>query len=58
MFCCASVGVIVSTISALTKSDRVCISCFLGCHVPFKLSLIINVEFKLLFLVLSGRNEL
>ena len=58
MLRCASVVVIVSTISLLTKCDGVFISCWVGFLVPFKLSLFINVEFKLLFPVLSGKNEL
>ena len=36
----------------------VCISCCIRFLVLFKLSLFINVEFKLLFPVLSGKNEL
>ena len=57
MLRCASVVAIVSTISLFTKCDGVCISCCVKILVPFKLSLFINVEFKLLFLVLSGKNE-
>ena len=37
MLCCA-VNVIVSTISSLTKSDGVWISCCVRFQVPFKLS--------------------
>ena len=55
---CASVVVIVSTISSFTKCDGVCISCCVRFVVPFKLSLFKNVEFKLFFPVLSGKNEL
>ena len=55
---CASVVVFVSTISSRTKCDGVCISCCVRFLVPFKLSLFINVEFKLLFPVLSGKNQL
>ena len=51
MIRCASVVVIV-TISSLTKCDGVCISCCVRFLVPIKLSLLINVEFKLLFPVL------
>ena len=58
MLRCASVAVNVSTISSLTKCDGVCISCCVRFPVPFKLSLLINVEFKLSFHVLSGKNEL
>ena len=58
MLRCASVVVIFSTISSFTKWDGVCISCFVRFLVPFKLSLFMNVEFKLLFPVLSWKNEL
>ena len=58
MLCCASVVVIVSTISSITKCDGVCISCCIRFLVPFKLSLYIKVEFKLLFRALSGKNKL
>ena len=58
MLRCASVVVIVSKISLLKKCDWVCISCCVRFLVPFKLSLFINVMFKLLFPVLSGKNEL
>ena len=58
MLPCASVVVIVSTIFLLLKGDGVCISCCIRFLVPFKLTLFINVEFKLLFPVLSGKNEL
>ena len=42
-----SVVAIVSTISSLTKCDGVCLSCCVRFLVPDKLSLFINVEFKL-----------
>ena len=58
MIRCASVVVIVSTISSLTKCDGVCISCCVRFLVSFKLSSFINVESKLFFPVLSGKNEL
>ena len=58
MLRCASVVVIVSIISLLTKCDVVCTSCCVQFLVQFKFSLFINVEFKLSFPVLSGKNEL
>ena len=58
MLRCAFVVVMVSTISSLTNCDGVCISCCIRFLVPFKLSLFIKVEFKLIFPVLSGKNEL
>ena len=58
MLRCASVVAIVSTISLLTKCDGACISCCVRFLFPFKLSLFIKVEFKLLFPLLSGKNEL
>ena len=58
MLRCASVVVNVSTITSLIKCDWVCISCCVRFLVPFKFSLFLNVEFKLLFPVLSGKNEL
>ena len=58
MLRCASVVVIVSKISSLTKCDEICISCCVRFLVPFKFSLLLNVQFKLLFPVLSGKNEL
>ena len=58
MLRCASITVIVSTISSFTKCDGVCTSCYVRFLVPFRLSLFMNVEFKLLFPVLSGKNEL
>ena len=56
MLCCAVV-VIVSTISSLKKWDEVWISCCVRFHVPFKLSWLLKVEFKLLFPALSGKIE-
>ena len=58
MLRCASVVVIVSTISSFSQFDGVCISCCVRFLVPFKLSLFINVEFKLIIPVLSGKNQL
>ena len=55
MLRCASVVVIVSTISSLTKCDGVCISCCVRFLVPFKLSFFKIVQYKLLFPVISGR---
>ena len=47
MLRCASVVVIVPTISSFTKRDGVCISFCVRFFVPFQLSLFMNVEFKL-----------
>ena len=58
MLRCASVVFSVSTISSFTKCDGVCISCCVRFLVSFRFSLYMNVEFKLLFPVLSGKNEL
>ena len=58
MLCCACVVVIVSTTSSFTKCDGVCIICCARFLVSFKLSFFIIVEIKLLFPVLSGKNEL
>ena len=58
MLRCASVVVIVSTNSSLIKCDGVFISCCLRFLVPFKFSSFTNIEFNLLFPVLSGKNEL
>ena len=49
MLRCASVVVSVSTISSLTKCDRICIPCCIRFLVPFKLSWFMNAEFNLLF---------
>ena len=54
MLRCASVVIIVFTISSFTKCDGVCISCCVRFLVSFRLSLFMNVEFKLLIPVLSG----
>ena len=58
MLRCVSVVVIVLTVSSFIKCDEVCKSCCVRFLVPLKLSLFMNVEFKLLFPTLSGKNEL
>ena len=54
----ATFVVIVSLISLFVKCDGVRISCCVRFLVPFKLSLFMNVELKLLFPALSENNEL
>ena len=58
MFCSVVAGII-SSISSFTKSDGVRISCCARFLLPFKFScVLINVEFKLLFPVLSENSAL
>ena len=55
---CCVVVIIFSTISSFTGCGGIWLSCWVRFLVPFRFSCRIVVEFKLIFPILLGRNEL